>query len=191
MKNSFPMTILVMAVAALSVFACGGPPPSVPVPTTDLRSKTIPANPETRKVVQPTQPVPVEPSPTPVPTVLPDRAASSATRDEVEELVRGNSAFAFDLYRTLSAEDGNMFFSPYSISIALGMTFAGARGETESQMADTLHFMLPPGQATPRVQHPLPGPRLPRWRKARQRPLGIPVEHRKCAVGTTRLPVPR
>ncbi len=63
--------------------------------------------------------------------------------------MRGNSAFAFDLYRTLSAEDGNLFFSPYSISIALGMTFAGARGETESQMADTLHFMLPQDRLHP------------------------------------------
>jgi len=81
--------------------------------------------------------------------MLPDRAASSATRNEVEELVKGNSVFAFDLYRTLSAEDGNMFFSPYSISIALGMTFAGARGETERQIADTLHFMLPQDRLHP------------------------------------------
>ena len=55
----------------------------------------------------------------------------------------GNSAFALDLYRTLSADDGNLFFSPYSISQALAMTYAGARGETERQMADTLHFALP------------------------------------------------
>ena len=55
----------------------------------------------------------------------------------------GNSAFALDLYRTLSAEGGNLFFSPYSISQALAMTYAGARSETERQMADTLHFTLP------------------------------------------------
>ena len=71
------------------------------------------------------------------------RAEPSATRTEVDKLVRGNGAFAFDLYRTLSADDGNLFFSPYSISTALGMTYAGARGETERQMADTLHFLLP------------------------------------------------
>ena len=41
---------------------------------------------------------------------------------------------------------GNLFFSPYSISIALAMTYAGARGETERQMADTLHFTLPQGR---------------------------------------------
>ena len=62
----------------------------------------------------------------------------------------GNSAFAFDLYRTLSSEDGNLFFSPYSISQALAMTYAGARGETERQMADTLHFALPQDALHPR-----------------------------------------
>ena len=81
--------------------------------------------------------------PTPVPTELPARNAPTATSEELTDLVAGNSAFAFDLYRTLSAEDGNLFFSPYSISQAVAMTYAGARGETKLQMADTLHFTLP------------------------------------------------
>ena len=71
------------------------------------------------------------------------RAAPSATSDDLAGLVGGNGAFAFDLYRTLGeTSDGNLFFSPYSISMALAMTYAGARGETESQMADTLRFLL-------------------------------------------------
>jgi serpin B len=57
-------------------------------------------------------------------------------------LVEGNSAFAFELYRALKGEEGNLFYSPYSISLALAMTYAGARGETEEQMADALHFLL-------------------------------------------------
>lgn len=57
-------------------------------------------------------------------------------------LVEGNSAFAFDLHQALKDEEGNLFYSPYSISLALAMTYAGARGETEQQMADTLHFLL-------------------------------------------------
>lgn len=61
---------------------------------------------------------------------------------DLETLVTGNSAFAFDLYQTLREEDGNLFYSPYSISLALAMTYAGARGETAQQMADTLHFVL-------------------------------------------------
>lgn len=44
------------------------------------------------------------------------------------ELIEGNSAFAFDLYQALREEkDGNLFYSPYSILIALAMTYAGAR----------------------------------------------------------------
>ena len=77
------------------------------------------------------------------------RAAPAATAAELAELVDGNSAFAFDLYRSLGAEDGNLFYSPYSISLALAMTYAGARGETERQMADTVHFLLPQDRLHP------------------------------------------
>src|SRR4030043_9007 len=57
-------------------------------------------------------------------------------------LVEGNSAFAFDLYQALKGQGGNLFYSPYSISLALAMTYAGAHGETAQQMADTLQFLL-------------------------------------------------
>ena len=57
-------------------------------------------------------------------------------------LVEGNSAFAFELYQALKGKDGNLFYSPYSISMALAMTYAGARGDTAEQMADTLDFLL-------------------------------------------------
>ena len=57
-------------------------------------------------------------------------------------LVNGNSAFALDLYQVLRETSGNFFYSPYSISLALAMTYAGARGETAQQMADTLYFIL-------------------------------------------------
>ena len=60
---------------------------------------------------------------------------------DIQALVDNNNAFAFDLYRSLQAQDGNLFYSPYSISLALAMTYAGARGATESQMAQTLHFL--------------------------------------------------
>jgi serpin B len=61
---------------------------------------------------------------------------------DLNELVAGNNAFAFDLYQALRARDGNLFYSPYSISVALAMTYAGARGETEQQIAGTLHYTL-------------------------------------------------
>ena len=61
---------------------------------------------------------------------------------DVALLVEGNSAFAFELYRALKGREGNLFYSPHSISLALAMTYSGARGETAQQMADTLQFML-------------------------------------------------
>jgi serpin B len=62
-------------------------------------------------------------------------------RRNVKSVVAGNSAFALDLYRQLaSTKEGNLFFSPYSISTALAMTYAGARANTETQMAQVLHF---------------------------------------------------
>lgn len=63
--------------------------------------------------------------------------------DDVHQLAQDNSVFAFDLYHQLSGKEGNLFFSPYSISTALAMTETGARGETQSQMAAALHFSLP------------------------------------------------
>ena len=65
-----------------------------------------------------------------------------ATQAGLATLVDGNSAFAFNLYQALKETDDNLFYSPYSISLALAMTYAGARGETEEQMANTLHFTL-------------------------------------------------
>lgn len=61
---------------------------------------------------------------------------------DAAELAAGNTAFALDLYQYVRGQSGNIFFSPYSISIALAMTYAGARGETERQMAEALHFTL-------------------------------------------------
>jgi serpin B len=62
---------------------------------------------------------------------------------DLTALVTGNNSFAFDLYQTLKNTDGNLFYSPYSISEALAMAYAGARGNTEKQIAATLHFDLP------------------------------------------------
>src|ERR1700722_860098 len=55
-------------------------------------------------------------------------------------VVAGNSTFALDLYGRFKSTEGNLFFSPYSISTCLAIAYAGARGETEAQMASTLHF---------------------------------------------------
>jgi len=68
---------------------------------------------------------------------------------DISSLADGNGVFAFNLYKLLSEEEGNLFYSPYSISAALAMTYAGARGETEKQTADTLQFHLSQNQLHP------------------------------------------
>ncbi len=98
-------------------------------------------------------------------------------------LASDNASFAFDVYKQLILTNTNLVFSPASISIALAMTYAGAAGTTATEMAQTLHFTLPPEQAAPGVQCPGPDPGLARsglpWRRwrahageHRQRPLG-------------------
>ena len=72
-----------------------------------------------------------------------------ASAQDLTTLVLGNNAFALDLYRALSEGEGNLFFSPFSVSQALAMTLAGARGETERQMMNTLHYELPQGRLHP------------------------------------------
>ncbi len=68
---------------------------------------------------------------------------------DLQELVRGNTALAFDLYRELGKKPGNFFYSPTSISVALAMTSAGARGQTAEEMASALHFSLPQDRLHP------------------------------------------
>jgi serpin B len=63
-------------------------------------------------------------------------------------IIKGNNQFALELYGKLREKEGNLFLSPYSISTALALTFTGARGRTESQMAEVLHF--PVGTANKR-----------------------------------------
>jgi serpin B len=74
-------------------------------------------------------------------TLLPAVAAADAPgAASVSLVVRGNNQFAFDLHGQLAGRKGNLFFSPYSISTALAMTSAGARGRTLEEMLTTLHL---------------------------------------------------
>ncbi len=70
---------------------------------------------------------------------------SEKMQKNMEKVIDGNTILALDLYKKLAAEKTgeSLFFSPYSISTALAMTWIGARGETAEQMADTLQFNLP------------------------------------------------
>jgi serpin B len=72
-----------------------------------------------------------------------ERKAGAMSAD-VRAVVEGNNRFALDLYgRLRSGQPGNLFFSPGSLSTAVAMTYAGARGQTAEQMAQVLHFRLP------------------------------------------------
>jgi serpin B len=69
------------------------------------------------------------------------------------QLVAGNTAFGFELYGALaSQDDGNLFVSPYSVSQALAMTYAGAGGNTAEQMAETMQFLLEQDAIPPAFQ---------------------------------------
>jgi serpin B len=81
--------------------------------------------------------------------IYPHEATAMDATDPVTALVQGNSAFALDLYAVLSHGDGNRFISPFSISTALAMTYAGAQDETALQIAKALRFKLPPAQLHP------------------------------------------
>jgi serpin B len=83
--------------------------------------------------------------------ILPMNGLSAETPPLADRaaMVEGNNAFAIDLYGQLRTQSGNLFFSPDSISTALAMTYAGARGDTATEMAKTLHFTLPPQRLHP------------------------------------------
>ncbi len=108
--------------------------------------------------VQPTQNPPG--SPTQLPQVkpadakylqssLPRDPSPSASAADQSQLTSANLAFALDLYHQIASQPGNLFYSPYSISQALAMVYGGARGQTEQQMANTLHFSLAQEQLHP------------------------------------------
>jgi serpin B len=84
-----------------------------------------------------------------------NQSAAPTTPANVTTLVQANNALAFDLYAQFKPGMGdNAFFSPYSISTALGMTWAGAQGDTATQMAQALHFdELPAGQTVPAFEY--------------------------------------
>ena len=73
---------------------------------------------------------------------LPRGDVSGITGDDLNQLTAGNRTFALDLYHQLETMDGNLFYSPYSISSALAMTYAGAEGKTAEEMAAVFHFLM-------------------------------------------------
>lgn len=73
-----------------------------------------------------------------------DQTTPTAIAPDVITLARDNSAFACDLYAQLRSDEGNLAFSPYSISAVLGLLHAGADSDTAAQIAHVLRWSLPP-----------------------------------------------
>src|ERR1700728_4627130 len=86
------------------------------------------------------------PGPTFCASPKPTETQSHALKAQGAGVVATNNRFAFDLYRRLRSEKGNLFFSPASISMALAMTYIGAAENTEAQMAKVLHLGMPKAQ---------------------------------------------
>jgi serpin B len=73
----------------------------------------------------------------------------ASAQSDVAGLAAGDTAFALDLFRAVRSDSNNVVSSPYSISTALAMAYAGARGQTEKEMAAVLHFTLSPDRLHP------------------------------------------
>ncbi len=101
------------------------------VPSPDADPPVSPTATETEEIV-----VPSKNSKSPV-----ERQTSNVPPDDIQLLAGGLNQFAVDLYRELGkTEPKNNFFSPYSISLALTMAYAGADGETAQEMASVFHY---------------------------------------------------
>lgn len=122
MKTKHLMKASALALS-LSLAACGGPndEPDLQQPGTELKSD------------------------------LQRISAPDVPGSDLQAQVEANTDFAFGFYRQLLVEagDDNLFFSPHSIQVALAMTWAGARGQTETDMAAALGFVLPQAQLHP------------------------------------------
>lgn len=68
---------------------------------------------------------------------------------DLKALADGNREFACSLYHEIAGGEGNLVFSPMSVSTAMAMAYAGARGRTAEQLADVLRFDLPPERLHP------------------------------------------
>lgn len=141
------MSLLVLTLSVLTTLGCRPTPPEVGPP-----AKAAPAAESIPRPQSPARDLPPDPPAPPPGTGIPppgDPSDNDSRRSvKPSPLVQANTAFALDLYQQLRGRPGNLFFSPFSLSTALAMTAAGARGQTADEMARVLHFPNSPGPHT-------------------------------------------
>jgi serpin B len=129
------LNLTLLLAIALAMSACTAGAPTTPTSTSPTPPPTVPstappatatASPETADIRE-------------IRAELGRAPLGSASPATVAAVVAADADFAFDLYREfVASETGNLFFSPYSISTALSMTWAGARENTADQLAAAL-----------------------------------------------------
>ncbi len=124
-------TRLRLPLLALSL-ACAACDP--PTPAASATSAAPAAQPPGPTASAATAPDPAKPAAAAAPLGTP------AGAEEIKALARSSNAFALDFYAKARAQKGNLVVSPFSISTALAMTWAGAKGETAAQMKKVLHL---------------------------------------------------
>jgi serpin B len=77
------------------------------------------------------------------------RVTPTIAAETLTSAAAGNTAFGTALYPLLASPGENLFFSPFSITQAFSMVYAGARGSTAQQMAQALRFPLSQEQLHP------------------------------------------
>jgi serpin B len=123
---------------------------------TTLLALTACSEPATQPVQNTPQPQTQPPAPKPaeakyIQSNLTRVLSPSVPAGDQLQLASDNLAFAMDLYQQLASQPGNLFYSPYSISQAMAMLYGGARGQTEQQMAQGMHFGLPQDRLHPAI----------------------------------------
>lgn len=71
------------------------------------------------------------------------------SEEERQKLADNTSKFAAAFYQQIRQKEGNIIYSPFSISLALSMTLAGAETTTEEAMMEALQYSLPENQVHP------------------------------------------
>ena len=140
MRRFTLFTLIALLLTACTV--ADTPPMETPVAETPVVETPTPANTPTAEPT-PTDAPPEEAGETElIRADLPRQFAPEVDEIHVRQLAEANNQFAFDLYQAIREnDDGNLIYSPYSISLAFSMVYAGARGQTEAEIAETLHFL--------------------------------------------------